>query len=170
MIFDLKLIAIASAAAFSIGALSGTYITNKYKNGIFAQQILEQERQAALILEEERNRAIGIERKLSQEKDKLEIEHAKNANKIRTLTNQYTTAVNNGKRLRDPVPGKGCENGMSSDSRPSPESSSGGGTGILSAEASRFLLNEASRADQVLNDLSLCKTWVKQVKKSLTQK
>ena len=119
------------------------------------------------ILNEERDKNKAIESQLSRDKDKLEIEYAKTTKKNRTLTDKYIAAVNTGKRLRDPNAGKGCENGVPADSGTPTKSLNGGTTGILSAEASRFLLNEASRADQVLTNLSLCKAWVKQVTEAL---
>lgn len=167
ILLNLKILAIASAAAFAVGSLSGTYLTNKYKNNVFEGRIIEQEREATRILNEEREKSRAIELQLSLEKDQLETEHAKKSKQIRDLNGKYIAAVNTGKRLRDPHAGKDCENGMSANSGTTPKSSSGGGPGILSAETSRFLLNEASRADQVLTDLSLCKAWVKQVTKAL---
>ncbi len=169
---NLKFIVIATIAAFMIGSFSATYLTNKYKNAVFREQILVQEREATRILMEERERNRSVEISLAQEKDRLEIEYDNNSKKIKTLNNKYIAAVDAGKRLRDPKskPEPNCENGVSSNTRAPTQHANNGEAGVLSAEASRFLLNEASRADQVLTDLSLCKSWVKQVQKALNKR
>lgn len=166
---NLKFIIISTVMAFIVGSLSATYLTNKYKNAMFQEQIIAQEREATKILMEERERNRLVEISLAQEKDRLEIEYDNSSKKIRNLNNKYIAAVDAGKRLRDPKSksGSNCENGMPSNTRTPAQHANGGGAGVLSAEASRFLLNEASRADQVLTDLSLCKSWVKQVQKAL---
>ncbi len=161
---------IAAAVAFTTGSVSGVYLTNKYKNNVFDGRIIEQEREATRLLNEEREKNKRVEIQLSQVKDQLEIEYVKSSKKIKSLNNKYTAAVDAGKRLRDPNARQSCDNGVSSNSGPSTKSTNGGGAGILSAEASRFLLNEASRADQVITDLALCKSWVKQVQAVLNKR
>ncbi len=170
MLLNTKLAAIVAAISFGVGASSGAYLTNKYKNMIFSQQIIDQERQANELLAQEKEKALNIERGLAQERDRLEIEYAKNNQKIRTLNSRYNDAVNAGKRLRDPNSRACSEDRLPSNSGPTSQPNERSGAGVLSAEASRFLLNEASRADQVVNDLALCKAWVKQVKKALIPK
>lgn len=165
--FDIKLIAIASVIAFGVGSMSSAYITHKYKNAIFESKLIEQEREATRVLLAEQARNRQVEISLSQAKDKLELDYANVSKKNRTLNSKYIASVDAGKRLRDPNAGKSCGDGMSADSRSPARTAGNGGAGILSAEASRFLLNEASRADQVLTDLNLCKSWVRQVQKAL---
>ena len=170
MIINFKLVFIATAVAFTTGSVSGVYLTNKYKNNVFDGRIIEQEREATRILNEEREKNRQVEIQLSQIKDQLEIEHVNSTKKIKALNNKYTAAVDAGKRLRDPYARSGCENGSTGNSKSSTKSTNGRGTGALSAEASRFLLDEASRADQVVIDLALCKSWVKEVQKTLNKK
>lgn len=161
--FDIKTLLIAVFASAAISGIAAVNYTAKYKDGIYAQKLLEQERIANEMLQKEKNRAIQTERDLIVARDKLEIANAKNEKRIKEILSKYNAVIDSGGRLRDPGTRTSCSNPASADSGSSANIASGTGA-ELSEEASRFLLSEAARADSVVGQLNLCKSWAAEVK------
>jgi hypothetical protein len=153
------------ATAF-ISSVVSIHYTAKYKDGEYAQKILETERKANETLQKEKDRANQTERNLIAIRDKLEVENAKNEKRIKELLSKYNAVVNAGGRLRDPGTRPSCQNTSSSDSTATTNTAGGAGA-ELSEEASRFLLSEAARADTIVEQLNLCKAWAIEVKTTL---
>jgi hypothetical protein len=164
--FDVRIIALATIAAAAASSAISIHFTAKYKDAIYAQRIAEIERIANEALQQERERATQVEHELLTTRDKLELAYAENEKRTKALLNKYNSAISAGHRLRDPGSRSSCQNTSSTDS--SSTASTTGGTGTeLSEEASRFLLSEAARADTVVEQLNLCKSWAKEVKELL---
>jgi type II secretory pathway pseudopilin PulG len=162
-VFDLRILLIATLSSAAISGGAATYYTARYKDGEYAQKLLEQERLANEALQKEKDRASQAERDFIAARDKLEIANAKNEKRIKDLTAKYNAAIDAGSRLRDPGARTSCSNASSEDSRSSADVANGTGA-ELSEEASRFLLSEAARADSIVGQLNLCKAWAAEVK------
>lgn len=156
--------------SISISSFLSYYFTAEYKDNKYQRIILEREKIANDELKKERERSLEVERNLVSIKDELEKENARKKKIINDLYRKYNDAISSGYRLRDPgATSSNCSNGNSSDSK-SPSRADFGGRGAeLSEEASRFLLSEAARADEVVQELNLCKAWVREVKKKLDE-
>lgn len=164
--FNTKLIILAIIASAIISAATAIHYTGKYKDGIYARKILEIERAANEMIQKEKDRASKTEHNLLVARDKLEVANAKNEKRIKELLNKYNAIVNAGGRLRDPGSRPSCQ-ATNSENSSAPTNVASGTGAELSAEASRFLLSEAARADSVVGQLNLCKAWAKEVRAAL---
>lgn len=161
--FDIRTLLIAILASAAISGATAVYYTAEYKDGVYAQKLLEQERVANKTLQKEKDRASQTEHDLIATRDRLEITNAKNEKRIKVLLGKYNAVIDSGGRLRDPGARTSCPNAAPTDSGSSTDVASGTGA-ELSAEASRFLLSEAARADSVVGQLNLCKAWAEEVR------
>jgi hypothetical protein len=164
--FDIRTSILAIVFAAAISSLASMHYTAKYKDGVYEQKIHEIEKAANEAIQKEKDRSLKTEHELIAARDNLEVKNAENEKRVKDLLAKYNSAVDSGVRLRDPGTRPSCQNAMPADSA-APANASNGSGAELSEEASRFLLAEAARADAVVNELNLCKAWVKEVKETL---
>lgn len=165
--FNIKTLLITALISAAISALAAVHYTSEYKDGVYAQKMIENERISNAILQFELERRTQIERGLVEERDRLEVENAKSKKRIDGLLNDYNAAISRGDRLRDPGARASSENSCPTASPSAPIVDGRIAGAELSEEASRFLLSEAARADAITEQLNLCKAWLLEVKRTL---
>lgn len=165
MIFSqLQFIAVAFVVGVLLSAAPTWYFTAEYKDAKYTAAIERQRSESAKMLQAETEKVIAAERKASKFKDELEIQNAKSIEQVNIILvdNKRLAAQLGG--LRDPGTRPPCSNAMpatanppSGDSAPPAQSGFPDSTsGILSAEASEFLLNFAADADKAAVYAQIC--------------
>lgn len=167
MLADLRNTILAALLGLAIGALGSWWLTAEYKDSVWGKAVSDQKVEAGKVLQEETEKVLTAEREASRLKDEMEKQHAKSSAKIeRTLAdNRRLTRELGG--LRDP--GRRSSGGCPTPGATEATGSSAGGAaegelpgaaeGLLSAEASEFLLEFAAEADRAAEYAQLCYRW-----------
>lgn len=167
MLPDLRNVLLACLLGLAAGAGGGWYFTAEYKDASWSKAIEKQKRESADTLALETNRVLEAERAVSSLKDEMEKQHATSKQNIETALAHNRRLARELGGLRDPGrrEGGGCAQGETSDpsSVAAGAASEGGlpaeGAGLLSAEASEFILALAADADRAAEYAQLCYRW-----------
>jgi hypothetical protein len=152
-----KKIAIA-ALAVTVVAGTAAFFTSQYKEGQHAKVLLEIERRYSAELEKEAKRIIEFQVTIANLQTRLEASYVEADKRVDEVLNHYRNYVNAGFRLRDPA-GQTAECSANGDSGTADSGDSTPSGRELSREASEFLLEFASDADRVVNQLKICQEY-----------
>lgn len=173
MIFGLRTTLIAAMLAFSFGATSTWWLTAEYKDNKWEAALSKQKGEAATTLQTATVAANTVERKNRDLADTLEINHVNAAKKQDDLLADNRRLARELGGLRDPgrrpsgrctVPAPTGSTGKPADQAPGAELSTEG-EGVLSPEASAFIIELAAEADRSAQYAGLCHMWVTELSK-----
>jgi hypothetical protein len=160
--FDLKLILIAVGASFSIGSLASWWLTADFKESKYQAIISKMQIDGQKAIQESMQKALVVERENNRLATEIEVQSAKNRQKIDELYADNLRLVDERAGLFDSrVTPSDCS--VSTNATTTTKPASATSCTRLSNSLTQLLLTESKRADEAANYAMTCYEWVKKL-------
>lgn len=164
---SLQSAAIAFGAGMVLSVPLTWYITAEYKDARYTAAIERQKSESATVLQHETEKVLAAERQVAKFKDELELQHAKSIEQVNEILADNKRLAGRLGGLRDPGRRPGCGGALPATAQPAAVDPAapaagrlpGASEGLLSAEASRFILDLAADADRAAIYAQTCHDW-----------
>jgi hypothetical protein len=160
--FDLKLILIAVGASFSIGSLASWWLTADFKESKYQAIISQMQIDGQKAIQESMQKALIVERENNRLATEIEVQGAKNRQKIDELYADNLRLVDERAGLFDSrATPSDCSVPANATTTPKPAAATS--CARLSNSLTQLLLTESKRADEAANYAMTCYEWVKKL-------
>lgn len=160
--FDLKLILIAVGASFSIGSITSWWLTADFKESKYQAIISKMQIDGQKAIQESMQKALVVERENNRLATEIEVQSAKNRQKIDELYADNLRLVDERAGLHDSrATSSDCS--VSANSTTAPKPATATSCTRLSNSLTQLLLTESRRADEAANYAMTCYEWVKKL-------
>lgn len=160
--FDLKLILIAVGASFSIGSLASWWLTADFKESKYQAIISKMQIDGQKAIQESMQKALIVERENNRLATEIEVQGAKNRQKIDELYADNLRLVDERAGLYDSrATASDCSVSTNATTAPKPVAATS--CTRLSDSLTKLLLTESKRADEAANYAMTCYEWVKKL-------
>ena len=160
--FDLKIILIAVGASFSIGSITSWWLTADFKESKYKAIISQMQIDGQKAIQESMQKALIVERENNRLATEIEVQSAKNRQKIDELYADNVRLVDERAGLFDSrATASDCSVPANATTTPKPVATTS--CARLSNSLTQLLLTESRRADEAANYAMTCYEWVKKL-------